>query len=80
MFTKLAIILAATFLLTQAAHGATGTIEATVCMFMDIVDENGNSTGLKCIDCGDGCLQQITYPESMNAPPEQVITIVDAQE
>ena len=77
---QIIIILAGTFLLTQAARAddqAMGHIGATVCSFMDITDESGQPTGIKCVDCGDGCAQQIMYPPSMNAPPEQTITIVD---
>ena len=80
MFTKLAIILAVTFFFTQAAHGAektNGHIEAGVCSLVEILDESGNRTGLKCVDCGTGCTQKQEYPAAMNAPAVQTITIID---
>ena len=80
---KQIIIILAGLLFTYAARAddqAMGHIGATVCSFMDITDESGNPTGIKCVDCGDGCAQQIMYPPSMNAPIVQTITIIDTGE
>lgn len=66
----------------RAAPEAIGHIGATVCSIVPLINEDGTDSGLSCMDCGDGCLNQI-QPASGTPTTQQetpVLTIIDTGE